>query len=365
MKKIFITLALVVAAVAAVAQSTNNPFTRSTIWNTNQIILAGWNYTNTVNWSGTAWTNTNTKIFVTNAGGLFSLYRTNLLDTNAAVIGTYRGVSGNSNVVASFATISLAGNSTNAPGDPIGGGSVSSIAPGQRGAFNTSILYFATSNSPYSNFVWVGTAYSNSTLHSFIRTNSTLHVWQYLTNGVLVATNPTATNVWRGTNGVFRGTSYWANVSLSGSAPGFHSAGGGVSTNLPIRAFYVTTNYIPVQSTNLLIAAGFSITGANGHYIWKANLAYQDDNTDQLVGGYTNLDWTALSNPNPGFSDGTYFLRGADQAEFYLCASTNDIVTANTFAASATLIGTNNWASGASVRYGFITNITYTTNYYH
>lgn len=252
-----------------------------------------------------------------------------------------------------------------APGFPSSGGSLNANAPGQK-QFITTNLYFAPSNSVYSNFVWTGSIYTNPSLKWFIRLNTTSNRWEFFTNTVLVATNPTVTNVWRGTNGIFKGTSYWAQVSgNTTNVPGKKTSGAGLSTNLPIRAFYITTNHIPVQSTDLLVASGFSLTGVNGNYIYKAGLPYIDDNTDPLSGGFTNQNWTALNNPNPGFSDGTYFLFGPDQSQFYICASTNDIEAANTFAASATLIGTNNWGAGTVVRYGFITNLTYTTNYYH
>ena len=112
--------------------------------------------------------------------------------------------------------------------------------PVQRGPYDTSTLYFAPSNSVYTNFFWYGTAYSNALMHTWMRTNTSLGRWEYFTPAGLVATNNFATNVWVSTNGANTFTSYWAAAgSLNGGAPGLNtnSSSGNTNPAVPITPF--------------------------------------------------------------------------------------------------------------------------------
>ena len=117
-----------------------------------------------------------------------------------------------------------------------------------------SVLYFAPSNAPYSNYVWLGSAYTNFQNGGWLRTNSSTLRWEYLTNQTLIATNTTATNVWRSTNGSVNAfTSYWA--SASSGSPGAPTvgtnSGSGTSTNVAPVVAGVPYALTATTATNL------------------------------------------------------------------------------------------------------------------
>lgn len=152
----------------------------------------------------------------------------------------------------------------------------SGIAPAQslRGGYDTSHLYFATNGGTFTNYYWDSSlpAYTNTSNHGWMKTNTSSLRWEYYVAATLVATNSAPTNIWTGTNGTSVYTSYWATAgSPTTSAPQ-------LSTNQPASS----TNVAPQVLTPSVVAGGTNAP-EGVYYAGKGSIYNQFDSTGTNV----------------------------------------------------------------------------------